>query len=115
MAISYPKLADIQTVASSAGSIFSNPSSKSTYIRSIVLHNTNSTAETVKLYNVPDSAGSVGTAAATNRFLNISLAANASYEWKLGPIPLTDENDSIQAETTTASKVTVMIFGVQDP
>jgi len=115
MSLQRAKLADIQYVASSAGSIYANPASTKTFVRGITLHNTNSTAETVKLYNVPDSATALGTAGAGNRFLNVSLAANDTLLIEMPyPIVLTDQNDSIQAETTTASKVTVQLHGDTD-
>jgi hypothetical protein len=116
MALARTKLADIAYVASSAGSIYSNPSSTKTYIRSMTLFNANTTSETVKLYNVPDSAGSVGTAGATNQFAELLLSPKETLiiEWEY-PIVLKDTNDSLQASTTTASKVTVMLHGDTDP
>lgn len=109
------KLADIQTIATTAGSIYANPASTKTYIKTIIIHNTNTTAETVQVFNVPDSSGSLGTAVTTNRFINVSLAANDTLEFSPDyPIVLTDTNDSIQASTTTASKVTVMLHGDKD-
>ena len=115
MALVRGKLADIQTVAATVGSIYANPASTKTYIRGIVLHNTNTTAEIVELHNVPDSAGSLGTAAATNKFLRVSVAANDTVTVDLAyPLVLTDTNDSIQAVTTTVSKVTIMLQGDKD-
>ncbi len=115
MTMQRTKIADIQYVASSAGSIYSNSSGEKTYLRSLIFHNTNTTDETVKVYNVPDSSGSVGTADTSNRFLAFTLPANDTFEFSPEyPIVLTDENDSIQAETTTASKVTVQVLGDKD-
>jgi hypothetical protein len=116
MALARTRLADIAYIASSAGSIFSNASSTKTYIRAITLFNGNTTTETVKLYNVPDSAGSVGTAGVGNQFAEIALQAKETLtlEW-VYPIVLKDTNDSLQAVTTTASKVTVMLHGDTDP
>ena len=109
------KLADIQYVASSAGSIYSNPSSTKTYVREIVLFNGNSAAELVKLYFVPDSTGSLGTAGASNQFAELTLAAKETLILDFDyPLVLTDTNDSLQAATTTASKVTVMLQGDKD-
>lgn len=114
MALSRVKLADIAYVASSAGSIYSNPSSTKTLVVGLSLHNTNTTAEVVQLYVVPDSGGSVGTAGNGNKVGHLSLAPNESYffEFPFG-VMLTDTNDSIQATTTTASKVTVIVHGDQ--
>ena len=115
MARQYTRLADIQYVASSAGSIYSNPASTKTYIKSLILFNGNTSAETVKLYNVPDSAGSVGTAGVSNQFAEIVLGAAETLMFDMPyPVTLLDENDSLQAVTTTGSKVTVQILGDKD-
>lgn len=110
--MNYQKLADIQYIASSAGSIYANPSTTTTIIKSIWIHNGNTTTETVKLYLVPDSGGSLGTADASNIFFEQAIAAGDSYEVTPAfPFVLTDTNDSLQAVTTTASKVTVIVLG----
>jgi len=115
MALQRAKLSDIQSIASSAGSIYANPASTKTFLRGLMLHNTNTTTEVVKLYVVPDSTGSVGTAASSHLVLNISLPANDTLLVEFPyPLVLTDTNDSVQAMTTTASKVTVMLFGDKD-
>ena len=115
MALQRTKLGDIAYIPATAGSIYANPSSTKTFVRGLTLHNTNTTTEIVKLYAVPDSTGSLGTAAASNRCLNVSLTANETLLIEFPyPLVLTDENDSIQAETTTASKVTVLVLGDQD-
>lgn len=106
------KLADIQYVPSTAGSLYANPSSTKTLITGFTLFNGNTTSETVKLYNVPDSAAALGTAGAGNQFLEITLVAKDTLfvEAPFGMM-LVDQNDSIQGSTTTASKVTVQIHG----
>lgn len=116
MAITRGRLADIQTVPSSAGSLYSNAASTKTFIKGVTLFNSNTTAETVKLYNVPDSSGSVGTAGVTNQVLEVSLASLETFvfEWPDDGLTLQDTNDSLQGVTTTASKVTIMIHGVKD-
>lgn len=115
MALQRGKLADIQYISDSAASILTNASGDKTYVRSLVLHNANSTTEIVQLYNVPDSTGSLGTAGDANRFFKKDIAADETLFIDLEyPIVLTDENDSIQAVTTTASKVTVQLMGDKD-
>ena len=115
MARQYTRLADIQYIASSAGAIYTNAASTKTYIKSFVLFNGNTTAETVRLYNVPNSGASAGTAGVSNQFAEISLASTETLMFDLPyPITLIDENDTIQASTTTASKVTVQLLGDKD-
>lgn len=115
MALNRTKLADIAYIASSAGSIYSNPASTKTYIRGFVLHNTNTSSETIQIYNVPDSASALGTAGNGNKFLKVILSADETLFVEMPyPVVLTDTNDSIQAVTTTASKVTVQVLGDKD-
>jgi hypothetical protein len=115
MARQFTRLADIQYVADSAGALYTNAASTTTYIKSFVLYNGNTSTETVKLYNVPDSGGSAGTAADANQFAEIALASKETLMFDLPyPITLIDTNDTIQASTNTASKVTVQILGDKD-
>ena len=115
MARQNTRLANIQYVASSAGAIYTNPASTKTFIKSLVLFNGNTSSETVKLYNVPDSTGSVGTAGASNQFAEIVLGSLETLMFDMPyPVTLIDTNDTIQASTTTASKVTVQILGDTD-
>lgn len=114
--VTHGKLADIQTLPSTVGSIYANPASTETFIKGFTLFNSNTTSETVKLYVVPDSGGSLGTAALTNQFLEISLSSKETFVFDTpgDGIVLSDTNDSIQGVTTTASKVTVIIHGLTE-
>ena len=113
MATTYDRLTEITTIATAAASVYANPADTVSYVTHIVLHNTNTTEEDVELWNVPDSAASVGTAADANRFWADTLAANETVFLEIPKIGLVleDTNDSIQAVTDTASKVTIQIFG----
>lgn len=109
--MAWTNLTGIATVASTAGAILTN--STTTEIKAFILHNTNTTPETVKLYNVPNSGGSLGTASENgNRFFKKDLVADEMFVLDV-PYPLTllAVNDTIQAATTTASKVTVQVLG----
>lgn len=116
MAIIHGKLADIQYVPATAGSVYANPGSTKSFVKGVVLFNGNTTAETVKLYNVPDSGGSLGTASAANQFLELSLAPLETFVFEApgDGLPLSDTNDSIQAVTNTASKVTIQLSGLKE-
>lgn len=117
MAFDYAKLIEPTTVAATTpAAVYTVPSGKTAFFTSILLHNTNTTAETVVLHNVPASGGNVGTAAATNRFYKYSLAPDETIQidfTKPGLI-LTNENDTIQAATTTGSKVVIMGYGATE-
>lgn len=115
MSLQRTRLADIVQVASSAASVYSNPAATKTFIRGVVLFNSNTTPETVKLYNVPDASGSAGSATAANQFTEIVLVTKETLIFDfLYPLVLIDEADTLQAETTTASKVTIQILGDVD-
>lgn len=62
MALEHVRLADPQQLDDTAAAIYANPASTKTYIKLLWLYNTNATPETVTIYYVPDSAGSLGTA-----------------------------------------------------
>jgi len=115
MALQRTKLADIQYVPASPGSVYSNPSSTKTFVKGLLIFNGNSTAESIGIHVVPDAAGALGTAGAANRIANFTLAANETLLFGLTadgyPLTLTDTNDSIQMSTSTANKVTVLVFG----
>lgn len=115
MARQTTRLADIQYVSNTAASIYSNAASTKTFVKGFILYNNNTTTETVKLYNVPDSTGSVGTAGGANQFAEIQLATKETLVFGFDyPMTLIDQNDSIQASTTTASQVTIQILGDKD-
>ena len=109
------RLTEITQVAAAAGAVFTNPGSTTTKINSVIIHNTNTTTENVEIWNVPDSGGAVGTAADANKFYKIAVSANETVilDFTKYGIVLTDTNDTIQAATDTASKVTIQIFGSQ--
>lgn len=116
MTIVRGKLANIQTLPSTVESIYTNPASTETFVSGFTLFNSNTSAETVKLYAVPNSGGSIGTAADTNQFLDISLAAKETFIFQVpgDGIVLDGTNDTIQGFTTTASKVTVILHGAKE-
>jgi hypothetical protein len=90
----------------SIGDLYTVPASTTTVVRSIVLINTNTTAETVNLYFLKSG----GTA---RRIIpkSLSLAANNSLVFDS---PLTmGAADKIQGDTTTASKVDYVISGAE--
>lgn len=112
------KLADIGYVGSSPAAVYTNPSSTTTYLKGLLLFNGNTTAETVKVYVVPNSGASAGTAGAANQVAELSLAAKETITLSLSadgvPVVLDGTNDTLQASTTTSSKVTVIPLGATE-
>lgn len=106
------RLAQIGYIANTAGAHVTNAASKRTVVQLIILHNTDSSAITVTLYNVPDSSGSVGSASAANQFYKASVGAGETVQLEfLNGIVLEDTNDTIQAVAGTGSKVTIQAYG----
>jgi hypothetical protein len=113
MAIVMTRLADSQYVAGSAAAIVTNASGHKTYVRLITVYNGNATSETVRVYRVPDSGGSVGTAGPGNQKAQLYVPASETVFFEI-PGPgwiLEDTNDTVQADTTTANKVVVSADG----
>lgn len=116
MAFAYARLLEITTIPGTTAAVYTNPAATTTYIRLIVIHNANTTAETVILWNVPDNAGSVGTAGDTNRFFYKVMAPGETVilEFPAPGILLSATNDTIQGDTNTSSKVTIQIMGATE-
>jgi len=110
------KLTGIAYVTDSVTALFTNPAATTSYVRLIVLYNGNATSENIKVYNVPNNGGAVGTAGTANAFENLTLVANdtALLEFSGPGLVLTDQNDSIQGSATLASGVTIQIMGAQE-
>lgn len=116
MAIIRGKLADIQYIPSTAGSVYANPAATKSFIKGWTLFNVGANSETIKIYNVPDSTGSLGTAGNSNQCFEAVLATKETLTFEVpgDGIALGDTNDSIQAVTTNANSVTIILHGVKD-
>jgi len=101
------------TLPSASGSILAN-NSISTQLSSILLHNTNTTSETIQLFLVSNNAGTLGAPSAANRITYLTLAVNETLEitFKFPPT-LVGTNDALFGQTTTAGKVTFTASGVK--
>lgn len=94
--------------------IFTNPLNSKGKIKSIFLHNSGNSGETIGIYFVPNNTGAVGIADDSNLFFSEILAPNESYELNFSfPVILGDENDTIQAVTDTENTVNFVLLGVQ--
>lgn len=93
-------------LAASAGVIYTAPVGKRAQIGSIILHNTGAGAENVRLLD--------NGSATANRFLNISLVANETYEFA-PKVPLVLEGgETLQGLTTTATTVNIKVYGREE-
>jgi hypothetical protein len=99
---------------STTTTVYTVGSAKTTYIRSVVIHNTDTAnSSTVKIHIVPVSGGSVGTASSGNQLAQLSIQPVDTYFFELAyPITLATNNDSVQiANTSTAAAINVLILG----
>lgn len=111
----FTRLTDIQYVATTAAALYTNPVSTTTYVKSFIIFNSGATSQIVKLYNVPDSTGSVGTASVANQFAEVQVVSKETFMLDLPyPITIIDQNDTIQAVTDTGSQVTIQVLGDKD-
>jgi len=100
-------LADGQ-LADSKGTIYTSPASTQTIVKSIILVNTNSSAEAVNIY----FKASGGTSRQITP-VDKSLAASAKTEVLEKDLTL-EAADILEGDTTTASKVDFVISGIQN-
>jgi hypothetical protein len=112
MPLQRAKLSNIQFISTTASPVYTNPSNTKTYIRGIIIFNSNTISETVRLWNVPASGGLVGIASTGNQFMNTVLQSSQTLFVEIPyVVTLTDDKDSIQASTTNSSRVTIQILG----
>jgi hypothetical protein len=92
-------------IASTTGVIYTAPTGKYAEFN-LIIHNTNSTSENVEIY--------LNGTADANRIIDITLTANETFEFapKL-PLVLAG-SQTLQAKTTTASKVNIFVIGREE-
>tara|TARA_R110002020_G_scaffold265840_6_gene480662 strand:- start:165 stop:479 length:315 start_codon:yes stop_codon:yes gene_type:complete len=104
MATTHKKLSSGQ-LGSSTATIY-DPSSVTGMVKTIVLHNTNTTDEDVEVYFD-------GTTAA-DKMLEVTLQANETFEWSVGHMVVVLDAETLKGTSTTASKVNYFIFGAEE-
>lgn len=111
MAFAYSKVLEITTIPTDSSAIYTLVSG-TTYVRLIVIHNANTTVETVKLWVVPNGGSADDT---TEIFkANMSPGETQIIGLDIPGIILDTAGDAIHGDTTTASKVTVQIMGATE-
>ena len=83
-----------------------DPSGVNGLVKTIILHNMNSTTETAEVFFN-------GTADST-RMLNVSIEAGETFEWALGHMVVVLDAEVLKGQSTTASKVNYFIFGAEE-
>jgi len=92
-------------VVGTPGNIY-DPSGVTGMVKTIVLHNMNSSTEVVEIFFD-------GTADST-RMLNVSLAAGETFEWALGHMIVVLDAEVLKGQSTTVDKVNYFIFGAEE-
>jgi hypothetical protein len=115
MALAKVGLGTVTRVAiGSTASVYAVSSSKTAYIRSIIIHNIDTVnPSTVKIHVVPNSGGSLGTASSINQLAQLTIQATDTYFFELAyPITLSSNNDAIQIyNSNTVDAINVLILG----
>jgi hypothetical protein len=92
-------------VASSKTTIYTAPSSTTSVIHNILLHNTNTSSETLELF-LNDGT--------ERRIYRLTVAANDTIQIDfIGEGIVLDTTDLISGNTTTADKVTIVVVGTE--
>ena len=101
-------------LSNTAGAIYTVGAATTGQVKTILLFNSGASTNTVKLYAVPNSGGSVGTAAASNQFFEEAIASGTTTEFSPSyPFEYSAQNDTIQGSATNASEVTYFVMGVE--
>ena len=115
MALSKVGLGTVTRVGSATtGTVYTVGSAKTTYIRSIIIHNIDTVnPSTIKIHIVPNSGGFTGTASSINQLAQLSIQPVDTYFFELAyPITLTSDNDTIQIYNSNATEgINVLILG----
>ena len=115
MALAKVGLGTITRVAlGTTGTVYTVGSAKTSYIRSVIIHNIDSlNSSTIRIHVVPNFGGSVGTASSINQLAQLSVQPVDTYFFELAyPITLASDNDTIQiTNTSTTDAVNVLILG----
>jgi hypothetical protein len=89
-------------------------STKTCYIRSVIVHNIDTVnSSTIRIHVVPNSGGSAGTASSINQLAQLSIQPTDTYFFELAyPITLSSNNDTIQVyNSSSTDAVNVLVLG----
>ena len=104
MAATHKKLNSGQ-LGSAVANIY-DPVSVTGLVKTVVLHNTNTTDEVAEIY--------FNGATAADRVLKVTLNADETFEWAVGHLVAVLDAETLRGKSTTASKVNYFIFGAEE-
>ena len=106
MATTHKKLASGQLATSTSLALYTTPSATTAFVKTILLHNTASSAVVAELYydGTDDS----------DRFLKISLEADETLEYAIGHLMPLLTAEELYGKAATADVVNFFIFGATE-
>ena len=102
MALAHEKLAQGQ-LAATTGTIYTAPAGKTAYLKSIYLHNTGSSDETVKIY--------INGSSAADKILEGVIAGKDTFEWDIAYSIILTTGQTLRADSTSATTVNYFVHG----
>lgn len=102
MALAHEKLNQGQ-LPSSAGVIYTVPVGKTCYLKSVYLHNTGGSNQTIKLY--------VNGASGADKILEGVVGPGVTFEWDIAYSVILTTGQTFRGESTNASTVNYFLFG----
>lgn len=110
----FKMLKDTALLSASAAAVVTNATAHTTYINTIILHNTDTVDRYVQLWLVKNSGGSVGTAIDGNEIYYVVLTSKQTVTIELPgstALSLEANNDTLQAAADVTNKVTITVKG----
>jgi hypothetical protein len=102
MAVAHEKLAQGQ-LAATVGTIYTAPVGKTAYLKSVYLHNTGSTDQTIKIY--------INGATTADKILEGIVSGKDLFEWDIAYNITLTTGQTLQAESTSATTVNYFVYG----
>jgi len=109
----YKRLTGPVYIPTTAGTIYAKPASTTSYIRNILIYNGSAGSQSIQLYLVPTG----GTAGVATCFWSVPVppSETVTIEYSANPGMVLDKTgDALKAATTTASYVTISVFGAEE-
>ena len=104
-----------QIGAGATVAVYTVGSAQTAYIKSVLLHNLDTTTiQNVKIHVVANSGGSAGTANSTTQIARIGISTNDSFFFEpTYPITLTSNGDTLQIhnEGNVSNSINVLVLG----
>lgn len=115
MALAQTSLGNVTAIeAGQTTAVYTVGSAQTTYVRSLILYNqSGSNAQNAKVYIVPNSGGSAGTAVTGNQIARIGISTDDTYFFEFAyPVTLTANGDTIQVQNEgTGAAINVLVLG----